>query len=206
MRPAGSQATAWSGRTDAGRGAGRGDPRIARCESLPRRGSSQGLGAVALRRHPQLQATRAPSDAGAWLAGAEPGRAAARAQGPRRHHPHRAGRRHVGHRPDLDHDRRGAGFDLRHGRSLLDGMRRHPRRPPGDPLRGARATAPRCACLLRRFRCGRRRRPRAPPRPRQSVRRRRLPTRAGLSRHQRAHPPSCASPRATAASSASSAR
>jgi hypothetical protein len=28
-------------------------------------------------------------------------------------------------------------------RALLDRMRRHPRRPPGDPLRGARATAPR---------------------------------------------------------------
>src|ERR671919_1984011 len=105
-------------------------------------------------------------------------------RGPRRHDPNRAGRRDVGHRSDLDPDRRGAGFDLRHGRSLLDRMRRHPRRPPGDSLRGARATAPRGACLLRRFRRGRRRRPRAPPRPRQSVRRRRLPTRAGLPRHQ----------------------
>ncbi|MCC2665942.1 MAG: Integrase catalytic region [Geminicoccaceae bacterium] len=52
-------------------------------------------------------------------------------------------------------------LDLRHGRSLLDGMRRHPRRPSGDPLRGARAAAPGCACLLRCFRRGRRARPRA---------------------------------------------
>ena len=44
----------------------------------------------------------------------------------------------------------------------------------------------------------------APPRPRQSVRRRRLPARARLPRHRRARPPSCASPRATAVSSASS--
>ena len=67
MRAAGFQATAWSGWTDAGRGAGRGDPRVARCESLPRRGPSQDLGAAALRRRPHRQTPRPAADARARL-------------------------------------------------------------------------------------------------------------------------------------------
>ena len=55
---AGFQATAWSGWTDAGRGAGRGDPRVARFKSFPRRGPSQDLGAAALRRRPHRQTPR----------------------------------------------------------------------------------------------------------------------------------------------------
>jgi HTH-like domain len=58
---------------------------------------------------------------------------------PRRHHHHRADRSHVGHRPDLGHDRRGPGGGVRHGRSLLSRMRRPPCLPPRRSLRGARA-------------------------------------------------------------------
>ena len=55
-------------------------------------------------------------------------------------------------RPDLDHDRRGAGLDLRHGRSLLDRMRRHSTPPAGRPAsrrssRCAKACAPPSAAL-----------------------------------------------------------
>jgi hypothetical protein len=108
----------------------------------------------------------------ARLAGARPGRPAAWPEGPRRHDPHRAGGRNVGHGPDFDPDRRGPGGDLRHGGSRLDRMPRHPRCPTCDPVRGARAAPSGRARLLRCLRRRDRRRPEAASRSRQPVRRR----------------------------------
>ena len=115
-------------------------------EPVPRRGLPEDLGTAALRRHPHLQAPRPAPDARARPAGARPGRPAAWPEGPRRHDPHRAGRRDVGHRSDLDPDRRGPGVDLRHGRSRsteclgIHAARRATRFEALEPLRqGVRA-------------------------------------------------------------------
>jgi putative transposase len=132
-------APAWPAGTDAGRGAGRGDPQATDREPVPRRGLPEDLGPAALRWHSHLQAPRLAPDPRAWSPGAAAGRPAAWPEGPRRHHPNGAGRREVGHRSDLDPDRRGAGVDLRDGGSLLDGMHGHPRGAPRHALRGARA-------------------------------------------------------------------
>ena len=76
--------------------------RRARRQPVPWRGPSQGVGAVALRRHPDLVAPGASPDARARPAGARPGRLTARATQPRRHHHSGHHRHHVGHRPDAD--------------------------------------------------------------------------------------------------------
>ena len=82
-----------------------------------------------------------------------------------------------------DH-RRGPGRGVRRRRPLLGRVRRHPRRAPGHPLRGARADPPGRAALLRRVRQGHRARPRRPARSRDPVHVRRLPEGARLPRHR----------------------
>ena len=64
---------------------------------------------------------------------------AGRPRGSRAHdgHHHRAGRSHVGHRPDVGHDGRGPGGGVHYGRSLLGRVRRPPGQPQRRSLRGA---------------------------------------------------------------------
>jgi hypothetical protein len=77
-------AKVWTGpsRADARRGVGRGDPRAAGREPVPRRGLPQDLGTPALRRRAHLQAPCPAPDPRAWSPGAGPGRTAARPQSP----------------------------------------------------------------------------------------------------------------------------
>ncbi len=96
-----------------------------------------------------------------------------------------------GDRPDHHLDRRGPGRGLRRRRSLLGRVRRHPRGPPGHPLRGAGATPAGRASLLWRVRERRRPRPLAPPRPREPIHVRPLPEGTRLPRRRelaRLHP------------------
>src|SRR5690349_3190873 len=92
-------ATAWTDGRVVGCRVGRSDQGRARRQPAPWRGPSQGVGAVALRRHTDLVAPGASPDARARPAGAWPGRLTARPTQPRWHHRSRNHRHHVGHRP-----------------------------------------------------------------------------------------------------------
>ena len=110
----------------------------------------------------------------------------------------------VGHRPDLGDDRRGPGRGVRRRRSLLGRVRRPSRQPQRRSLRGARADPSGRARALRRVRQGHRQRSRPSPRSRLPVREPPLPEPRSASSASQARRPSSASPRATAAPSASS--
>ena len=107
-------------RCDGGRGAGAGDPATPAGQPVPRRGLPQAMGATALCRHPLQPAPRPAADARARPAGASARGPPAWLARPRRHHHHRAGRSHVGHRPDLRHDRRGPGGGVHCGRDYVN--------------------------------------------------------------------------------------
>src|SRR4051795_5035195 len=89
--------TSWR---DGGQGLGGGDPAAPAGQPVPWRRLPQAMAATALGRHLHQPAPRPAAHTRAWPAGPSACRPPAWLAGPRRQDHHRAGRRHVGHRPD----------------------------------------------------------------------------------------------------------
>ena len=123
-----------------------------RRQPVPWRGPSQGLGAVAARRHTDLVAPGASPDARARPAGAWPGRLTARPTQPRRHDHSGNHRHHVGHRPDRHPHRRRPGGGIHCSGSLFRRVRRHSRRCASHTLPGSGADPSGRAPILWRLR------------------------------------------------------